>query len=102
MVVRAIEAQLKDKTYDERLTPTWVNFILEDVMAGLVALKKPFKYAVHVVVVQNTGAGVHVATSEWCDDVSDGSAVVKWPTDRTKDTGNCAAIVTIFAAAFFV
>lgn len=50
---------------------------------------------------QNTGAGLHVATSEYCDGVNDGIAVIKYPNEKTKDGGNCACVVTVFGMAYF-
>jgi hypothetical protein len=30
-----------------------------------------------------------------------GLAVVKWPSEKNKDSGNCACIVTVFGMAYF-
>ena len=108
---------------------------------------------------QNTGAGLHIATSEYCDGVNDGAcpaagaqalhalqpardceapvclclllravsahafvlsvrhtiaiytvyfaapagiAITKWPSEKSKDGGNCACIVTVFGIAYFI
>lgn len=42
--VQAIEKHLKDQSYDDKLVPIWVNYICEDIVAGLADLGKPFKY----------------------------------------------------------
>jgi hypothetical protein len=56
---------------------------------------------VNVVLVQNAGGGMHVALSELVDPLNDGVCVSRWPTDRSKDGTNIAAIVTVFGAALF-
>lgn len=160
---QGIEGHLKDTTYDDRQVATWINYICEDIVQALTDLGKPFKYvgalfavlgqvrytprrpthctphrhpapAVHCVVMQNTGAGLHAATSEFCDGVNDGAyasvaclnlatlrgaahpdtplphphtfpagvCVVKWPSEKNKDSGNCACIVTVFGCAYYI
>lgn len=42
--MQAIEKHLKDQSYDDKLVPIWVNYICEDIVAGLADLGKPFKY----------------------------------------------------------
>ena len=44
MCIAAIDAVLKDQHYDEAKVALQVNYICEDIMAGLVAMRKPFKY----------------------------------------------------------
>jgi hypothetical protein len=44
MCIAAIDAVLKDQHYDEAKVALQANYICEDIMAGLVAMKKPFKY----------------------------------------------------------
>lgn len=43
-LLQAIEKHLKDQSYDDKLVPIWVNYICEDIIAGLADLGKPFKY----------------------------------------------------------
>lgn len=101
LVIRCIEAHLKDVSYEERMVTTWVNYICEDAIQALNELAKPFKYIVNVIIMQNTGAGMHAAISEYCDGVNDGVCVVKWPSEKNKDSGNCCCIVTVFGVAYF-
>lgn len=99
LIIKVIEAHLKDKAYDDKFVAGWVNFINEDVIQGLNDLGKPFKYiggfigthltrphtvtpaclafrcAVHSVIMQNTGAGIHVSAAEYCDGVNDGKGM---------------------------
>ncbi len=53
---------------------------------------------------QNTGAGMHSAVSEFVDGVNDGFGVVRWPAgDKggSKDACNIIAVVTVFGFATF-
>jgi hypothetical protein len=53
---------------------------------------------------QNTGAGLHSAVSEFVDGANDGMCVVRWPgeKDKEKTTGtNNTCIVTVFGLATF-
>lgn len=37
-----------------------------------------------------------------CDSLLAGLAVIKWPSEKNKDGGNCACIVTVFGSAYFI
>lgn len=41
---QVVERQLKDQSYDDKMVPTWANYICEDMVQGLNELGKPFKY----------------------------------------------------------
>eukprot|EP01029_Cantina_marsupialis_P027508 TRINITY_DN770_c0_g1_i1.p1 TRINITY_DN770_c0_g1~~TRINITY_DN770_c0_g1_i1.p1 ORF type:complete len:114 (-),score=0.37 TRINITY_DN770_c0_g1_i1:174-479(-) len=44
IVKSVIDLYLKDKMFDEKQLPHWINSICEDVVKQLSDLKKPFKY----------------------------------------------------------
>ena len=44
LCIKCIDAILKEQNYDESKVQHWANYISEDIIAGLVALNKPFKY----------------------------------------------------------
>ena len=44
IIHQSIEHYLKEKTYDEKLVPHWIDAICETCMKGLSDLNKPFKY----------------------------------------------------------
>jgi len=50
----------------------------------------PFKYIVTCVIMQKNGAGMHMATSCFWDNSSDGSATLKW------DNKTMCCITTVF------
>ncbi len=62
----------------------YINTICEGCISGLMALKKPFKYTVSCVLMQNNGAGVYSAASCYWNTVSDGFSAVKWPPEKNK------------------
>lgn len=100
LVLRSIEAHLKDTPFDNSKVPLWVNSICEDCIAGLVDLGKPFKYIVSCVIAQNTGEALNTSISSFCDTVNDGVCVVKWPTEKKTDANPMYCIVTVFGLAF--
>lgn len=122
-IVRGVvDKVLTNQTYDESKTAHWINSICEEVMEGLTQLRKPFKYigkqlrlsrvkqphltswlascAVTCVIMQNTGAGMHTEHSGFCDTVSDGLCVVKWPQEKSKDQNTMYCICTVYGMGF--
>uniref|UniRef100_A0A7S1CA55 Dynein light chain n=1 Tax=Bicosoecida sp. CB-2014 TaxID=1486930 RepID=A0A7S1CA55_9STRA len=95
-----IEKVLHNETYVESKVPHWINSVCEDVMEGLTELRKPFKYIVTCVIMQNTGAGMHTEHSGFCDAVNDGMCVVKWPAEKSKDQNTMYCIVTVYGLGF--
>ena len=97
IVVQAAESSLKDEVYAEERCERWISAIAERVIADLTALRKPFKYACTVAIVQKNGAGTHSANSCHWDTVTDGVVTVKWPGDKHKDQNKTlSALVTVF------
>jgi dynein light chain Tctex-type 1 len=92
---------LKEATWDESQTAHWNNAIGENIIARLAEVRRPFKYAVDVCVMQKTGAGLHSATSTFFDVQSDLAVSYLWPKEKTKDTMNKALVclVTVFASS---
>lgn len=52
-------------------------------------------------ILQNTGAAMQIATSEYVDTFNDGFCVAKWPTDKAKDTTNMSVTVVVFGIALY-
>ena len=48
---------------------------------------------------QNTGAGLHTAFSEFCDGAVDGVCTARWPKDNNKC--NIICVVTVIGVATF-
>ena len=48
-VNEAADEILKEAMWDEHKVPVWINQITEKVMQGLVAMQRPYKYVVTVV-----------------------------------------------------
>eukprot|EP01029_Cantina_marsupialis_P027509 TRINITY_DN770_c0_g1_i2.p1 TRINITY_DN770_c0_g1~~TRINITY_DN770_c0_g1_i2.p1 ORF type:complete len:130 (-),score=11.29 TRINITY_DN770_c0_g1_i2:83-436(-) len=96
IVKSVIDLYLKDKMFDEKQLPHWINSICEDVVKQLSDLKKPFKYVVSCSIMQKNGAGVHVTNSCHWDAVNDGMCTIKWPGERQKDQSSMYCVVTVF------
>lgn len=55
--------------------------------------------AVNCLILQNTGAALQVALSEFVDPLNDGVCIARWPSDKAKDTTNIMAACTIIGLA---
>jgi dynein light chain Tctex-type 1 len=67
--------------------------VIEQAMTRFKAQQQPFKYIVTCVIMQKNGAGMHMATSCFWDNSSDGSATLKW------DNKTLHCIATVFGLA---
>ena len=67
--------------------------------------RSPPPPAVTCVIMQNTGAGLHAALSEFVDGANDGACVVRWPpAEKDKDksaaaTPSVTCVATVFGIA---
>ena len=95
-----MEKHLAGQYYVESSVDAWVNAICEDTIAALAAHEKPFKYVVHCVIMQNTGAGMHSALAELCDGTVDGTVLSRWPAEKDKDKTNILTVLTAFGIAY--
>ena len=102
LINRVLDHHLTGRSYGEADSAALSNFILEDLMQGLARLDKPFKYMCNCVLMQNTGAGLHGAVSEFVDGMNDGQGTVRWPSDRIKDPGQYLAVVTVFGVSMLI
>ena len=66
------------------------------------SLSLSLSLSVNCIIMQNIGAGVHSAISEFCDGAVDGTCVARWPTEKDKDKTNILCIATIYGVANFV
>ena len=101
LVMAALDSVLTGKAYAEAEVDGWVNSICEETLASLAELDIPFKFIVSAMLMQNTGAGVSAALSEFCDGAVDGACVTKWPQEKNKDKTNMTACVTVVGVALF-
>ena len=99
---RVLDHHLLGKFYDEATATALSNYILEDLVAGLARLEKPFKYVVNCVLMQNTGAALHGCVAEFVDGMNDGVGTVRWPSDRIKEPTDITAVVTVFGVSLLI
>ncbi|MCP4060196.1 MAG: dynein light chain Tctex-type family protein [Pseudoalteromonas sp.] len=60
-------------TYQHGQVDQWTSLIVEGTLSALTKLNKPYKYIVTCVVMQKSGAGLHLASSCYWDNQTDGS-----------------------------
>ncbi|EOD28463.1 hypothetical protein EMIHUDRAFT_64146 [Emiliania huxleyi CCMP1516] len=75
---QSVESVLSNASYNHVKVPQWTNDVIELTMKRLKELNQPFKYIVTCAIMQKNGAGLHMATSTFWDNSSDGSATLKW------------------------
>mmetsp|Transcript_5273 Transcript_5273/g.13492 ORF Transcript_5273/g.13492 Transcript_5273/m.13492 type:complete len:113 (+) Transcript_5273:206-544(+) len=93
IVKESIDQVMQIATYNHAKVPQWTSDVIETCMKKLTLLNKPFKYIVTCAIMQRTGAGLHMASSCYWDNTSDGSVTQKW------ENKTCYCIVTVFGLA---
>lgn len=84
---------MQSATYTHSRVPQWTSDVIENCMGRLKGLNKPFKYIVTCAIMQKTGAGLHMASSCYWDNTSDGSYTTKW------ENKTMYCIVSVFGLA---
>jgi len=75
---QVIESVIGNNAYAHSKVNAWSNSVVEQVLANLMKINRPFKYVVSCVIVQKNGAGLHTATSCYWDNTTDGHTTVRW------------------------
>ena len=78
IIKESIDAVLENAPYKHAFVGQWTNDVVETCVKRLAALNKPFKYVVTCVIMQRNGAGLHTASSCYCNNDTDGSRTVRW------------------------
>jgi len=73
-----IERVLGTNNYQHVQVNHWTAAIIEQTIAQLTKLNKPYKYIVTCAIMQKTGAGFHMANANYWDNTTDVSATVRW------------------------
>ena len=97
----SIELHLKDQIYADDKALKWNSLICEEIIARLVACRKPYKYCVDCLIMQKTGAGLHSHSNSLYDTSMDGQLSYLWPKEKSKDQPNKSmnCLVTVFGAS---
>lgn len=95
VVKEVLEKHLEKTVYDDRKVPQLINAICEDAVKRLTALGNPYKYIVQCLVVQRTGAGVHMASSCFWDTTTDASVSVS----MENESKTMCCIAAVYGAA---
>lgn len=79
MAIRdSISSTIHDQAFNAAKVDAWTNSIIEGVLGRLVALSKPFKFVVTVMISQKAGAGMHCAAAARWNPSTDGRTSVVW------------------------
>ncbi len=89
----SVQSVIHDQQYSATKTEQWTNSIVENVLGKLVALNRPFKYVVTVLLTQRAGAGMHCAAVARWNPATDGRTSVLW------ENATVQALVTVFWVA---
>uniref|UniRef100_A0A672HJX2 Dynein light chain Tctex-type 1 n=1 Tax=Salarias fasciatus TaxID=181472 RepID=A0A672HJX2_SALFA len=93
IIKESIEATIGGNSYQQSRVNQWSSSVVEQCLSQLSKLGKPFKYIVHCVIMQKTGAGLQTAASCFWDNTTDGSCPVTWENE------SMFCIVTVFGLA---
>mmetsp|Transcript_25175 Transcript_25175/g.54995 ORF Transcript_25175/g.54995 Transcript_25175/m.54995 type:complete len:114 (+) Transcript_25175:660-1001(+) len=93
VIKEAVDSVLSSASYQHNKIGQWTSNVIEGCMKRLKDLNKPFKYIVTSIIVQKNGAGLHMATSCFWDNTSDGSATLRW------ENKTMYCITTVFGLA---
>jgi dynein light chain Tctex-type 1 len=72
VVKECIESTIQNSSYHHNKVGQWNSNIVEQILKKLTGLNKPFKYISTCTIMQKNGAGLHVASSCFWDNSSDG------------------------------
>lgn len=79
MAIRdCINSTIHDQAFNAAKVDGWTTSIIEGMLGRLVALSKPFKFVVTVMISQKAGAGMHCAAAARWNPATDGRASVVW------------------------
>eukprot|EP00049_Salpingoeca_infusionum_P023403 m.11941 g.11941 ORF g.11941 m.11941 type:complete len:114 (+) comp5784_c0_seq2:120-461(+) len=78
IIKESVEQSIGQNSYQHSKVNQWTSNVVEQCLKRLTALGKPFKYIVNCVTLQKTGAGLHMASSCFWDNSTDGSCTVRW------------------------
>lgn len=93
IIKEAIEVSIGGNTYSHQKVNSWTSSVVENVLAALCKLAKPYKYIVTCTIMQKNGAGLHTASSCYWDNATDGSCTVRW------ENKTMFCIVSVFGLA---
>lgn len=72
VIKECIESTIQNAPYHHNKVGQWNSNIVEQCLKKLTGLNKPFKYISTCTIMQKNGAGLHVASSCFWDNASDG------------------------------
>eukprot|EP00800_Vazella_pourtalesii_P016542 TRINITY_DN4805_c0_g1_i1.p1 TRINITY_DN4805_c0_g1~~TRINITY_DN4805_c0_g1_i1.p1 ORF type:complete len:129 (+),score=30.62 TRINITY_DN4805_c0_g1_i1:110-496(+) len=93
IIKETVDGVIGQNNYVHNRVNQWTSSIMEQCLAQLTKLGKPFKYIVTGVVMQKNGAGLHTASNCFWDNTTDGSCTIRW------ENKTMHVIVTIFGVA---
>lgn len=90
IVKDTVDSTLGSMTYQASRVKQLTETVIDEVLKKLVAQRKPYKYLVSCVIMQRTGAGLHMACSAYWDTTTDGVAIARW------ENRSMYCVVTVF------
>uniref|UniRef100_A0A915IRM4 Dynein light chain Tctex-type 1 n=1 Tax=Romanomermis culicivorax TaxID=13658 RepID=A0A915IRM4_ROMCU len=83
------------KSYSHSQVPEWTQSITDQILGHLTAkMGSQYKYIVHCIIMQKTGAGLHMAVSCFWDHSTDSGCSVKYDNNKSM-----YCVVNVFACA---
>ncbi|XP_031619779.1 dynein light chain Tctex-type [Contarinia nasturtii] len=93
IIKEAIENTIGGNAYQHDKVNHWTKTVVDNCLAVLTKLQKPYKYIVTCMIMQKNGAGLHTASSCYWNNETDGSCTVRW------ENKTMYCIVSVFGLA---
>uniref|UniRef100_UPI00358F647B dynein light chain Tctex-type 1 n=1 Tax=Myxine glutinosa TaxID=7769 RepID=UPI00358F647B len=93
IIKECVEVAIGGMSYQHSKVNQWSSNIVDQCLNQLAKQNKPFKYIVTCTIVQKNGAGLHLASSCFWDNSTDGSCTIRW------ENKTIYCIVSVFGLA---
>lgn len=77
-VANIVGKGVEEVDYDPKQVQTWIERINTDCLDKLQVLSQNFKFIVSTTVVQKNGAGIHVSSTCFWEQATDGNLTFRW------------------------
>jgi len=93
LVKEQVDRVLGSSGYQHGQVNQWTASIVDQSIAQLTKLNKPYKYIVTCAIMQKTGAGLHLASACYWDNTTDITTTIRW------ENKTMYCVVTVYASA---
>jgi dynein light chain Tctex-type 1 len=100
VVKECIESTIQNSSYHHNKVGQWNSNIVEQILKKLTGLNKPFKYISTCTIMQKNGAGLHVASSCFWDNSSDGMLSISFAYNSVSRSNDSNKVIISIRSSF--